>query len=143
MKNEKGFSFTFDAIMGVMALTVAIVFISTNTLSFVPFPSQNITLKTIGDDILVSAIELDILETLNQSTIETYINSVIPNNYDYNLEINDYSYSGGFSLDQTHSYGAAIPSEETNYIETKRIFLIMENGDASNYCTAKIRLWLS
>ncbi|MEI7961195.1 MAG: hypothetical protein WCI04_02565 [archaeon] len=140
---EKGFSFSFDAIVAVILIAGAIVFVSLNSTNGYEFGSQKIAQKQLADDLLLASIKLGKLQTLNDGIITGFFSTNTPTNYDYLLEIDNYLPNGRFDLNSTYTYGNQTTDiNTTSYAESQKIFSIYGNNDINSFNSAKLTLWV-
>lgn len=135
---EKGFSFSFDALISVFLFMILLTFLFTTQTD----SSSNIIIsKQIADDLIISSIKLNQVQDFNQTKIESFFSQNLPPQYNYSIKINSYILNSGFSLENEFSFGENnIPNE---FIESRKIFLNFNNQEIENYNEIKLRLWIN
>jgi hypothetical protein len=138
---QKGFSFSFDGIVGAIVIFGIMGFIAANTMNTYEFSSQKIVQKQLADDILKAGIDLNKFQGENSGEINGLIQSVLPLNYDYQLELKKYN-PNNLNPIQTTTYGNILDANNQKYVETKKIFSTYYNSDANAFYSATLRVWL-
>jgi hypothetical protein len=143
-KNEKGFSFSFDAMLAAFILIGTFIFVSTTASTQANFSGQTIIQKQLCDDILANSINLGKIQTLNSNQINGFIQANIPLNYEYQLEVTNYVFnSTKFDENQLLLFGNQTTDlNSVIYVESKKIFLNFYEQDINSYNTAKLRMWV-
>jgi len=143
LKNEKGFSFTFDAMLAVIIIVGIFVLVSASNANTTEYSSQKIVQKQLADDLLKASIDLNKLQSFDQGRIEGFFFANVPGNYDYQLLIENYNLLDKFVLSSAILYGnQSADLNLLNYTETKKIFLTLYNNDVNKYSLAKLRVWV-
>jgi len=136
--NQKGFSFSFDALIAV--------FLFVGILTFISFSQQGFDLqkplqKQVAIDLIEAAYDLDKIQEYNQSEIETFISENLPPQYNYSLEIDSYTLNGSFNLDNEYVFGNT-NDQNVYQVEAKKIFLNFDKNDITNFNSAKLGVWV-
>jgi hypothetical protein len=140
---EKGFSFTFDALIASLVLLMVIVYTASSTANAFDFSSQKIVQKQVADDLLNTAGELGKITAMNSAELDYLIQSQIPPNYDYRLEIRKYIPNENFTVqDSLLSGNLTRDLNTTNYVESEKIAVSYYNNDVNALFGAKIRVWV-
>ena len=101
----------------------------------------NIRMRHRMDDAMKIMNETDYLQTFSSTTIGNELAMLMPNNYDYNITIQGYSYDGSFSLEDTVELGSTIPDEK-NIVSGRYYFVKIEDNEISRYGLATYKVWL-
>ena len=96
--------------------------------------------QKISNDIISVLHKKGVLQTFDQSNIQSNLNLLMPTIYDMRLEIKKYSVSGNSTnLVQNITVGSNLPTENKTIIGGKRVF-IGQNG--TYYGSADYFIWL-
>ncbi len=137
---SKGFVFSLDAILAVLVL---IIFLS--TFSFLSAQAEqdnysNILLNKQANDLLTVLDKTGELSTLNASYINNSINSTLPSNIYWNIELEYYNYTEGFEKLGNFSIGY-IYSNQNTVAFAQREFLVFTNNSIQYFGIARLNLW--
>ncbi len=135
----KGYVFTMDMVLSIVILTVFLISISF-FLSRVDDPYSNVVLQKEADDALIVLDKYGDLSTLNSTVIANSLNSMLPRSVKWNMELNYYNYSSGFTLAGNNTFGSAY-QQAREVVSVDRPFLTFENQSIANYCVARLRVW--
>ncbi len=135
----RGYIFAMDMVLSIIILTVFLISISF-FLSRVDDPFSNIVLQKEADDALIVLDKYGDLATLNSTVLMNSLNSMLPRSVKWNMELNYYNYSGGFSLVGNNTFGSAY-QQAKEVVSVDRPFLTFENKSIANYCVARLRVW--
>jgi len=138
LSKQKGFSFSFDALIAVFLFVGILTFVS---FSLQGFDLQKPLQKQIAIDLIEAAYDLDKLQQYDQNEIETFITQNLPPQYNYSLEIDSYTLNGSFTLDAQYVFGNT--NDLNAYqVEAKKIFLNFDQNDIINFNSAKLGVWV-
>lgn len=132
-------------------LVFAIVIASVIVLSLTPFPDQkyqNIAIERTANDILVVLDKQNVLQTMDGTEINSNLEMMLSDNLDAYLRIDCYNHCSDIGMPcsaefyknsslAVNAFGTA-PNGEINVV--KRFFVF--EGDITNYCVAKMEVWL-
>jgi hypothetical protein len=144
MKNkiisQKGFSFSFDALLAMFLFVGVLAFLS---LPGESFDTQKLIQKQTTIDLIEASVKLDKLQDFNQIEIEEFFTNNLPTQYDYRINIDSYTSNGSFSLDSEYSFGNTTEDlNEIDYALAKKIFLNFNSGQIENFNSAKLLVWV-
>ena len=127
---------TFALIIVVFMLSMANIYVILGSQA----SSIDVQTNKYGDDIIKILDEQGTLQTLNQATINTAIQTLIPSNYDISISIKCKIYPAG--TEQTVTAGSITPTDKDVFSGT-RIFIIA-NADTTQekYCSSRYWIWL-
>ena len=140
-KMQKGFSFTFDGLIAALVIFGVISFIAASNAGSFEFSSQKIVQKQLADDILDAGTDTNTLQSLDSGKIEGFILANLPTNYDYQLVLKKYNPTS-LVLTSTSTYGSALDSNNSKYVETKKLFSTYYASDVNAFYSATLRVWL-
>ncbi len=139
--NQKGFSFSFDGIVAALVIFGVISFIAASTLNGYEFSSQKIVQKQLADDILDAGTDTNSLQSLDSGKIDGFILANLPTNYNYQLVLRQYN-APDLNLLSTSTFGSTLDSNNSRYVETKKIFSTYYASDVNAFYSATLRVWL-
>ncbi len=136
---NKGFVFSMDAtfalIIVVFILTMANIYLILGNQA----TSIDVQTNKYGDDIIKILDEQGTLQTLNQATINTALQTLVPVNYDVSISVKCKRYPSG--TEETITAGSSVPTDKDVFSGT-RIFIIT-NADTTQekYCSSRYWIW--
>lgn len=142
---SKGFALTFDSMIGIFVMTIAILFIGGQ--QFDLGSSQILVQKNLADDLVELSIDLNKIQTFDQNTINDFFEEALPKNYQYNLRIDSYTGTGGTLVaGPSYIYGDDLTNlDDVDYIESRGSFLKFsgtQSADIGSYNLVKLKIWV-
>ncbi len=145
MRQNKGFVFTLDTLLGVIVLAMFLVsfsFFSSQT-SESPYPL--LLLNKQAYDVLAVLDKTEKLGTLDADIIAESLNETLQESFSWNMQIEYYNKSAGLQHVGNFTFGSDY-GDVNRIVVAERMFIVFENQTGPDekveyYGTARLRLW--
>ena len=137
---KKGMIFVTDALMAIIIVFLIILAAQAQMRGVELDQWDQVYAKKLGGDMLAVLDEQGVLQSLDEVSIESNLSEILPYNYEMWMEIECYSYSGDFLLNETIEVGG-LPSDDSTRVGGQRVF-ISGNGTVERYNIARYKIWL-
>lgn len=129
---KKGFVFSLDVAIGVLVVVLLMSAAHRHMTNAEANRISNIQMISVGSDIAAMLDYNEALQTLKESTIESEMNDLMPQNYDMLLKI--------VVDDGTILYiGDSIPGEQ--FVSTGKRFFTINGGSSTKYAYVVYWVW--
>ncbi len=136
----RGFVFSLDAAFSIVVAALVIYAAASLSAETKIDPYHEIILEKQGNDVLTVLDKNGGFYGANYSSLEYYLNGMLPNSTSWNIRVDYYNYSSGFVLEQNISHGEPY-TDIDDLVSVQREFIIMENGSIRHLGLARLRLW--
>lgn len=141
---QKGYALSLDAILGVVLFIMLIGVMGSGPFEFREDPYASLELQRNMNDVLDLLDARGLLASMDISEIGNAMQAVMPLQYSWKMEIDEYRYDdGNFLLTASYKFGEWV-SDFNNIEHTtgSRLFLTFDGEDVNRYYSANYWAWI-